>query len=76
VLEYKFQELRQAKTNKGTDKDQVFFLEELRNTTLELVKKFHEGQESKFQCSGMGVFTTYKLEDKVQEFIFWSLRLR
>jgi hypothetical protein len=27
------------------------------NTTLELVKRIHKVQESKFQSSGMGVFT-------------------
>ena len=54
----------------GTDKDQVFFLGEVRNKTLELKKRIKEVQESKFQSSGMGVFTTYKLEDEVQELIF------
>jgi hypothetical protein len=43
-------------------------LEKLRKTTLELVKKIPQRSGIK----GMGVFTTYKLEDKVQELIFWS----
>ena len=37
-----------------------------------LYKRFHEVQESKFKSSGMGFCTSFTLEDKVQELIFWS----
>jgi hypothetical protein len=45
-------------------------LEELRNTPLELVKKNPQSSGIKFQSSGMGVFSLYTLEDKIQEYFF------
>jgi hypothetical protein len=37
-----------------------------------LENRIHEVQESKFESSGMGVFTSCTLEYKVQELFFWS----
>ena len=52
----------------GIDKDQMCFMEELRNTTLDL--KTRNPQSSgikKFLSSGMRGITLYKIVDKVQE---------
>ena len=72
VLEYGFQELRVAITNKELIKIRYSSWKSSGIQLWSSEKRFHEVQESKFKSSGMGVFTSCTLEDKVQELIFWS----
>ena len=67
VLEYGFQELRVAITNKELIKIRYSSWKSSGIKLWSSEKRFHEVQESKFKSSGMGVFTLCSLEDKVQE---------
>jgi hypothetical protein len=49
-------------------------LEEVRNTTLELVKMIPQSSGIKISSSGMGVFTSCKLEYKVSVNNFLEFR--
>jgi hypothetical protein len=73
VLEFGFQELRLAIKNRELIKIRYSFWKRSEIQFWSSEKRIHqEVQESKFQSSGMRVFTTYKLEGEVQKLIFWS----